>query len=189
MESTETNTDPSESELNHASQWLCDHGDFLFRFAFLRVRDTHLAEDFVQETLIIGMEKFHSFRGEASVRTWLFAILRSVMSSHFRRQKRASQQTLDAAAVELASLLDPQIQGDEFQSNLEKEEFWRAIQRCFERVPEHLLETFLHRITNSEESIESICNQLDIKPSNYSVRLFRTRLMLRKCLESTWMAE
>lgn len=181
---TETPKPPAD-----AGQWLSEHGSFLFRFAYLRVRDTHLAEDFVQETLIIGLQKYESFRGESTVRTWLFAVLRSVMSKHFRKRNKVRQQSIDNPAADLATLLDPQIDADLFRSNLEKEEFWKAIQNCFDRVPEHLLETFLHRIANSDKSIDEICVELKITPSNYSVRLFRTRLMLRKCLETTWMAD
>ena len=43
--------------------WLDEHGDYLFRFASLRVQDVHVAEELVQETLVKGIQGFARFRG------------------------------------------------------------------------------------------------------------------------------
>lgn len=166
-------------------RWLEEHGSILFRFAYLRVSDRGIAEDLVQETFIKAIENVDKFRGEASIRTWLFAILRSVLSRHFRRQKKESRAKSDSG-TNLEELLHPSMGNREFRTNLEKAEFWDVVQGCFSKVPEHLLETFLHRLANPDCRIEEVCQELDIKPANFSVRLFRTRLMLRECLERYW---
>jgi len=168
-------------------KWLDEHGQILFRFAYLRVKDRARAEDLVQETLIKGIENFAKFRGEASVRTWLFAILRGEVSQYFRRLKRDAKHQAIEKSMDLEHLLHPEMDNRSFQTEIEREEFWDAVRACFADIPEHLLETFLHRLENPGEKIESICKHLGIKSSNFSVRLFRTRLMLRECLEKKWV--
>ena len=168
-------------------EWLEQHGDALFKFAMLRVRNNHLAEDLVQETLIKGMRAFHKFRGEASVRTWLFQILRIEISSYFRSGKRSASKEISASdSFDVNDLLHPLVSASDFQSIVERDEFWDVIQVCFERIPDHLLDSFLIRLANPDEKVDILCSSLGISASNFSVRLFRARLMLRKCLESTW---
>ena len=87
----------------------------------------------------------------------------------------------------MTDLLCPHVSNDQFRSAVERAEFWEAIQECFEKIPEQLLDTFLFRLANPDESIDDLCNELGITSSNFSVRLFRTRLLLRKCLESNWV--
>ena len=168
-------------------KWLEEHGDALFKFAMLRVRNNHLAEDLVQETLIKGIKAFDKFRGDASVRTWLFQILRNEISSYFRSAKRSANKEISASdALDMGDLLHPLVSNNNFQSLVERDEFWVVIQACFDKIPEHLLDSFLVRLANPDEKIDKLCNQLGISASNFSVSLFRVRLMLRKCLESNW---
>ena len=48
-----------------------------------------------------------------------------------------------------------------------------------------MVDAFIERELEGE-SREAICRDLDITPENLSVRLFRARLMLRRCLERHW---
>ncbi len=49
-----------------ATTWLEEHGDALFRYAIIRVRDSSVAEDLVQETLLSAMTAMDSFQGASS---------------------------------------------------------------------------------------------------------------------------
>src|SRR5437762_13995880 len=60
------------------------HAVYLYGVAHSLLRDSHDAEDVVQETLIGAMKG--GFRGEASVRTWLVQIL--VRRAGMLRRKR-----------------------------------------------------------------------------------------------------
>ena len=51
-------------------QWLDAHGDALYRYALVRLRDVHQAEEAVQETLLAALQARERFSGGASVRTW-----------------------------------------------------------------------------------------------------------------------
>ena len=165
-----------------------EYGNVLYKFALLRVGDPHLAEDLLQETLLKAIDGYAGFRNESSVLTWLFAILRNEISRQYRSKKNQAVSTGDGLqSVNLDELLTANISGPQFSDAVEREEFWDTIQSCYQQLPEHLLETFLYRLANPQSSISDLCRELGIKESNLSVRLFRARLLLRRCVEKAWM--
>jgi RNA polymerase sigma-70 factor, ECF subfamily len=60
-------------------------------FLYLRrvTGDSGLAEDLAQETFLRAFRAALSYRGDASVRTWLFTIARNVLVSHYRKHTPA----------------------------------------------------------------------------------------------------
>src|SRR6185295_5311448 len=60
----------------------------LFRFALRRVADENVAEVIVQSTLIKAMRSLSSWRGEASLFTWLCTICRREVHDHWQRVGR-----------------------------------------------------------------------------------------------------
>jgi len=68
--------------------WLDEHGSALYRYALLRLRDPHKAEDAVQETLLAALAARERFTGGASVRTWLTGILKHKVMDQFRHDLR-----------------------------------------------------------------------------------------------------
>src|ERR687892_1444545 len=66
-------------------------GDYfprLFRFAVLRLRDEDAAEDLVQNALIAAVRNLGSWRGEATLFTWLCTICRREISAWEKRTSR-----------------------------------------------------------------------------------------------------
>ncbi len=53
-------------------QWVSDYGDYLYSYAILRVRDTSLACDLVQDTFLAALKARHDFEGRSSEKTWFF---------------------------------------------------------------------------------------------------------------------
>ena len=51
-----------------------DYGDALLRTCYLYLKDYHLAEDAVQETLIKAMKHYGGFRHHSDEKTWLTRI-------------------------------------------------------------------------------------------------------------------
>lgn len=58
------------------------------------VRD---AEDIVQDTYIKASEKIHTFKGESSLKTWLFAIASNLAKDNLRARKRWVENVTDIA--------------------------------------------------------------------------------------------
>ncbi|HTD98720.1 MAG TPA: RNA polymerase sigma factor [Mucilaginibacter sp.] len=60
------------------------------------------AEDIVQDTYLKALEKLHTFRGESTLKTWLFSIASNLAKDNLRVQKRWTENVTDisrAAAI------------------------------------------------------------------------------------------
>jgi RNA polymerase sigma-70 factor (ECF subfamily) len=75
------------------SDWLDLHGDYLYRYAMLRVRDASAAEDAVQETLLAALQSYNNYEGRGSERTWLVGILKHKIIDHFRKIAKTHELT------------------------------------------------------------------------------------------------
>lgn len=65
------------------------HGAELYRFALSRLSDDGLAQDAVQETIVRAWRSGAGFDpGQASLRTWLYAILRNVIIDQAATRRR-----------------------------------------------------------------------------------------------------
>ena len=69
-------------------EFFADYFPRLFRFAVLRLRDPDAAEDLVQTSLIAAVRHLGSWRGEASLFTWLCTICRREIAAWEKRTSR-----------------------------------------------------------------------------------------------------
>ncbi|HZV97848.1 MAG TPA: sigma-70 family RNA polymerase sigma factor [Methylophilaceae bacterium] len=183
----------SASKTPHA--WLAEHGDYLYRFSLARLRDPHLAEDAVQETLLAAIQS-QSYAGQSAPRTWLTGILKHKIIDIMRRQMREQPlQQEDDLPTEpgLEDFFDetghwadrPQAWGSP-DDELEQKQFLIILQECMERLPVKLASLFILREVHEDDNDE-ICKELNISPTNAWVMLYRARMGLRKCIELHWL--
>ena len=174
--------------------WVEQHGDSLFRFALLRVRDPDAASDLVQETFLAALRVRETYSGRSSVRSWLVAILKRKIADHHRRigrEQRFQEGRVPEDRAECAFdrrghwRAAPLDWGGDPPREYERREFWNVLGRCLSRLPAHLADAFLERELEGL-SREAICRDLKITPETLSVQLFRARLLLRRCLERRW---
>lgn len=182
--------------VTHQHDWLAEHGDYLYRYALVRLRDPHLAEDVVQETLLAAMQG-SGYAGKASPRTWLTGILKHKIIDQFRRQQREAPLDAPDDIGDDAPGMDgffaedghwaesPQSWGDP-GSLLQQDQFLRILQECMDRLPKNLARIFLLREVEESDN-EEICKELEITSTNAWVMLYRARMGLRKCLEMNWL--
>ena len=188
------NDQPIPVKLSDPDAWLELHGDSLYRFALMRVREPSLAEDMVQETLLAAWRAKESFAGGSSERTWLIAILKNKLIDHFRRASRKaplpemddSDEAIDAL---FSAHSDHWVRRPTPWANpddaLEQSEFWRIFQECLRGLPARQAQLFtLCEIEGL--STEELCKVAQAQPSNVWVMLHRARLRLRSCLEKEW---
>jgi len=180
-------------------RWVEEHGDALFRFAALRVRNHAVAEDLVQETFLAGIKAKSSFGGRSSERTWLFGILRNKLTDYYRLQGReVSVADLEASLPEENNSFEAfGIRKDGWlitaapkawetpEEALSSKDFHDVLKHCLSRLPVKVAQVFLLREMDGVSSDE-ICDQLGISPNNVWVMLHRARLALRRCLEVHW---
>lgn len=176
--------------------WLEQHGDYLFGYAMLKVKDSHIAEDLVQETLLAAIAAKDSFAGQSSVRTWLTGILKHKIIDHFRRQNRTiaiddllekdELASLDSFFNDNGSWIQKPEAFPDPASAFQQNEFRHVFQQCLASLKPNQAEVFiskeLHGLSNEE-----ICKNLSITSTNCWVLMHRARLSLIQCLKKHWI--
>ena len=78
----------------------------MYRFCRSRVSNDDYCSDIVQQSMTSAMRYLHTYRGEASLLTWLFQITRNEIATWFKQYGKNDQHTqaLDANAELLAAL-------------------------------------------------------------------------------------
>lgn len=186
---------PDPTPKSTPEQWLNEHGDALYRYAYFRLRDRMAAEDMVQETLLSAMKGREHFAGRSSVRTWLIGILNHKVVDYLRKQVREqSLEQGDLGDDELEDLLfeadghwrHPPTAWADPVAAFEQEAFWEAFSRCLEELPLRQARAFtlceMDGIGGGEAG-----KVLGVTTTNIWVILHRARLRLKECLEINWL--
>lgn len=182
-------------------KWLDCHGDYLYRYALVRVRDAGLAEDLLQETLLAAVGSYQNHAGRSSERTWLVGILKHKVIDYFRRAARSAEFQLVAEGDEETEWFEqsgpwcghwredraPMHWPIRTGQSLESREFWETLDRCLSQLPEPMAIAFTLREIDGLSSTE-ICQLLNITPNNLWVLLYRSRARLRHLLEVNWFS-
>ena len=183
------------------SKWLESHGDYLFRYALVRVRDASVAEDLLQETLLAGVGGHQAHAGRSSERTWLIGIMKHKVIDHFRRVARNPQFQLSAEGDDESDCFEesgpwrghwrenraPNSWAVDASQCFESAEFWETLDRCLSQLPQQMSIAFTLREIDGLTSTE-ICEILNITPNNLWVLLHRSRCKLRELLEVNWFS-
>lgn len=140
-------------------------------------QNTAEAEDLTQETFIRVSNSLSTFRGEASLSTWLYRIARNVFIDHTRRastrQARASLPLEDLVATKEAARTPEQLAS--------RSEMSECVQDFIRNLPENyrtvLVLADLQGLSNRE-----IADVLDCSLDTVKIRLHRARAKLRASL-------
>jgi RNA polymerase sigma-70 factor, ECF subfamily len=185
------------------ASWVDAHGDFLFRFALLRVRDPVQAEDLLQETFLAALQGRGSFRGGAEVRTWLAGILKNKIFDYFRKRARETcftdmefysaeeNEQFRSTGLKRGEWTEEAAPADWLHSpgaSFDQEAFWSAFHSCSAKLPQPVAIAFTLREVEELESKE-ICALLNVSENNLWVMLHRARLALRRCLQKNWIKQ
>lgn len=191
---------PQDSVRIDPTAWVDDHGDFLFRYAVVRLRDDSLAEDVVQETLLSAIQSMASYSGKASERTWLTSILKHKIIDHFRKSVR--EVPIDESDTDMSGFdvffdrddewknhwrndLSPSDWNMSPEAALQETEFFKVLQSCMSKLPERVAGVFALREMDGLDSNE-ICEALCLTAANFWVIMHRARMSLRRCMELNW---
>ena len=74
-----------------------EYFDPVYRYALSLSGDAHTAEEITQETFFRAMRSLDRFRGESSLKSWLFSIARNAWISELRRKKAAPLEQAEEA--------------------------------------------------------------------------------------------
>jgi RNA polymerase sigma-70 factor (ECF subfamily) len=191
MNSTKGMPDPA--------QWLTRYGDYLYSLAMLKVGHKETAEDLVQETFIAAIKAKDSFRNDSAEKTWLAAILKNKIIDHYRKNDVLKHTTTYLADTDnsftehffdkvnghwLAEAA-PQQWKEQADTTVNRNEFYRILRYCLQKMPPRLIPVFAARFLEEEES-DTICKEFNISSSNYWVLIHRAKVLMRSCLEKNW---
>ncbi|MDN4608779.1 RNA polymerase sigma factor [Sporosarcina highlanderae] len=109
--------------------WFNEYVDAVYSYILMLVKDSHTAEDLTQETFVKVIANEHQFKGNSSVKTWIFRIAYTTTMNHFRKKhplihyfdlNALRSQEHNASAEEVALLNSQQKQVYEALSQLKK---------------------------------------------------------------------
>lgn len=181
----------------NAQTWLDEHGDYLFSYALLKVKDTHVAEDLVQETLLAAVAAKNTFSNRSTLRTWLTGILKHKLIDHFRRQGREIVITdlvdqneddhLDRFFDTSGRWIDKPEAFPDPESTFQQKQFRAVFKDCLSGLKPRQAEVFLAKEIHGMSN-EEICKHFSLNPTNVWILMHRARLYLHKCLKTHWLS-
>ena len=152
----------------------------IFRFCRRRA-DEPDAEEIALETLRHAIQRIETYRGEASLLTWLYQVARSQVSAHYKRHRKHQNLVLIED--------DPQIQAEVAAMAIDLGDTPEALRDMQQR--QHLVHYMLDSLPGDygrvlewkyveEFSVEEIAAKLESTPTAIQSMLARARTAFRK---------
>jgi RNA polymerase sigma-70 factor (ECF subfamily) len=143
----------------------------------------------VQETLVAALAAQKSFAGRSQLRTWLTGILKHKVIDAIRRSSREQPLEAETALEDLDALFDATGHWREPpqpwpEDALESRQFIAALEKCLATLPARTGQVFLMREHLGVET-KDICKELRITATHCWVLLYRARMALRECLQTS----
>jgi RNA polymerase sigma-70 factor (ECF subfamily) len=164
------------------------HNQLLYRTARSVVRDEAEAEDIVQEAYLLAYRNASSFRGEASLSTWLTRIVLNEATGRLRKQQRRADIIPLVPGAELAGYgeeeaMDEANHGapDAPEEAVLRAEARRLIEARIDKLPDRLRTVFVLRAVE-DMSVQEVASVLGIPEATVRSHFFRARGLLREAL-------
>jgi len=155
----------------------------LYRFALSRVDgDPELARDLAQSTLINAVRSMASYRGEASMFSWLCQICRNELSGHYRRLSRSVPTVAadDEAILPLLELLESS-PDDDPDAVAQRLQLTQLVQEILDRLPGSYGDALEWKYVRGD-SVNDIAGRLGITSLAAQSLLARARSAFRDAL-------
>lgn len=178
------------------SRWVDCYGDYLFRYANSRLRDSNASEEVVQEAFLNGIKYHAQYSGAGTEQAWLLGILKRKIIDFVRKRNRQAYVTpYDESHDPTNQLFDNRGNWNPGSISwstspgqaLEASELWKVVHDCLARLPSGQADVFTLSVME-EMGSDEICDQLSITPSNFWVRMHRARLGLAQCVGEKWFS-
>ncbi|MGV8922257.1 MAG: RNA polymerase sigma factor [Thermomonas sp.] len=142
------------------------------------------AEDVVQEAYVHAFEKIDSFRGEASIATWLTRIALNEAYGRLRKRRHMVEiEHIDALAQMPGKVVmfPNQFGGEDPAAAAARQQLRHMLECAVDGLPESFRIVFVLREIEGC-TVEETASALDIRPETVKTRLHRARRLLRKAL-------
>lgn len=162
-----------------------EYGAAIEQFFRLRRFSPEEAEDLAQDTLLNVYRGIHTFRHDASPKTWLLGVAKHVWHNELRRRSAVKRTAMEVPlgdpedGEEQVSLL---IEADELINALLHEERRRLIVQELRKLPPQMRRCMLLRVLQNLK-YEEIASVLRISSQTVRSHLFQARQRLKQMLE------
>lgn len=154
--------------------WITEYEKDVWNFAFSLVHRQDLADDITQDVFVKAFKKVHTFRGESSVKTWLFTITRNVAIDYRRSAFFRKVNVVETIAFTGFY----QSAENEFLDHFVIENVWKVVLRLPLKLRQVMVLSAHHQLSYSE-----IADVLGISESLVKTRLHRARKNALKMLK------
>jgi RNA polymerase sigma-70 factor (ECF subfamily) len=161
------------------------HNKRLYRVARAVLKNETEAEDVVQEAYLRAFAALPSFRGEASLATWLTRI---ALNEALGRKRKERPMVDIGAVIDLeeksAEIIEfPTMKAEpDPERSIARQEIRQLLEAAVDGLPETFRVVFVMRDIEGM-SIEETARFLDIRPETIKTRLHRARRLLRESLD------
>ncbi|TPL71537.1 RNA polymerase sigma factor [Mesorhizobium sp. B2-3-15] len=155
------------------------HNQRLYRIARGVVRNDAEAEDIVQEAYVRAFAHLESFRGNASLGTWLSRIVINEALGRLRKRRRTVAMPENPQAEIIQFPLNP---SDDPERTMAQRQILQLVERATDSLPDIYRMVFVARVIEGL-SIEETSELLGVRPQTVKTRLHRARALLRKALD------
>lgn len=145
----------------------------LFAFFFAKTSSRELSEDLTQEVYYEAVKSAGTFRGQSSIRTWLFGIAKNKLYRYYRSRRFASE--LDETLVREQRLR----QDDGPEEQVIQNEIQRMLNERINRLDDPAREIVLLRVYG-ELSFKEIGELVGISENHARVIFHRTKIQLQR---------
>jgi RNA polymerase sigma factor (sigma-70 family) len=159
----------------------------LFRVARGVMNDDAEAEDVVQEAYVHAYEKIASFRGDASLLTWLTRIVLNEAYGRLRKRHHTVDiDQIDASQADNSRVVafPSKFGSEDPAASAARDQIRRLVERAIDGLPEPFRIVFVMREIE-ECTVEETAVSLDLRPETVKTRLHRARRLLRAALNDT----
>jgi RNA polymerase sigma-70 factor, ECF subfamily len=164
-----------EGDARAWDQIVREHGDALFRFAYLMLGDADDAEDVVQEAFVRAYRSLARFEMGRALRPWLLTIVSNLANNRRRSVRRyiAAVQRFVLAGVETTGRLEERT-SEEWEAHT----LWQAVRTLKPPEQEVIYMRFFLDLSEAE-----MASALQIPPGTVKSRLHRALGKLRSVVD------
>lgn len=172
-----------------------EHRAYLYNFALKHVRDSHLADDLVQETLLAALQCADDYAARSTYRVWLTGILKHKMLDAFRERGRhlcledeAGDNLLehDPDSFSLHQIADSLLPNP--QKAMEMQQLLQGVDQALHAMPKSISTVFYAREIEGE-SAQTVSRRFAISEANVWVRVHRARKAMQTFLTAVGLDE
>jgi RNA polymerase sigma-70 factor (ECF subfamily) len=166
------------------------HLDALYRFAVQKLKDSHQAEDLVQEVCLKAYRGFDRFVRGTDYKAWLF---RTLINAFVDLQRKAPREPRGGGRDPEQHLLDRNVEAERSrrldpEQQLMAASLAQAVQAAVDELPQEWQAVVLLSFVE-EFSYREIADMLGCPIGTFMSRLYRARQFLRQRLERSLRGE